>query len=355
MLSKQFNVILLCLLLLIACNNAEPQSASSLDNGSAKQVSDKKTKRLPVNFDRNNLSVSGVSSGAYMAQQLHFAHSDRFIGVGVVAGGPYHCANGSLAKALSRCAGSTDESLSVSSLVKSIREAAASGAIADPDNLVNDRVWGFHGTLDTTVGADVSALATELYRQFIGEDKVHYIDNVVANHHLPTEKNGHACEVSEAPYLGSCNLDVAGEILKHIYPDLQSSQPDRETAGKLHRLSRSDYGEVLRDNGLHDEFYLYVPNSCATGKKQCKLHLFLHGCAQSSEKIGTALIDKAGFHRWADANELVMLYPQIESSLTNPHGCWDWWGYSGPRYAYRDGAQIRGIMAIIDSADHGIH
>ena len=28
-------------------------------------------------------------------------------------------------------------------------------------------------------------------------------------------------------------------------------------------------------------------------------------------------------------------------SAVNPMGCWDWWGYTGPDYRWRDGAQMK--------------
>ena len=37
-------------------------------------------------------SVSGLSSGAYMAGQIQVAHSKDIVGAGIVAGGPYACA-----------------------------------------------------------------------------------------------------------------------------------------------------------------------------------------------------------------------------------------------------------------------
>src|SRR5260370_32466203 len=46
--------------------------------------------RFPV--DAAEVSVSGISSGAFMANQLHIAHSARIIGAGMVAGGPFGCA-----------------------------------------------------------------------------------------------------------------------------------------------------------------------------------------------------------------------------------------------------------------------
>ena len=46
----------------------------------------------PLNVDKTQISVSGLSSGAFMANQLGYAYSSTFMGVGVFAGGPYMCA-----------------------------------------------------------------------------------------------------------------------------------------------------------------------------------------------------------------------------------------------------------------------
>ena len=48
-------------------------------------------------------SISGLSSGAFMTVQLHLAHSSRFCGAGIVAGGPYRCAESFLCRGLSGC------------------------------------------------------------------------------------------------------------------------------------------------------------------------------------------------------------------------------------------------------------
>src|SRR5260370_21431949 len=46
--------------------------------------------RFPV--DPAQVSVSGISSGAFMANQLHIAHSAGIAGAGMIAGGLYGCA-----------------------------------------------------------------------------------------------------------------------------------------------------------------------------------------------------------------------------------------------------------------------
>ncbi len=44
------------------------------------------------NVEKNQNSISGLSSGAFMTVQLHLAHSSEFVGAGIIAGGPYRCA-----------------------------------------------------------------------------------------------------------------------------------------------------------------------------------------------------------------------------------------------------------------------
>ena len=49
-----------------------------------------------LGVDAGSTTVSGVSSGGYMAVQFHVAHSSVVAGVGALAAGPYYCARGSL-------------------------------------------------------------------------------------------------------------------------------------------------------------------------------------------------------------------------------------------------------------------
>src|SRR5690349_12491063 len=46
--------------------------------------------RYPV--DPRQVSVAGISSGAFMANQLHIAHSADIMGAALIAGGLYGCA-----------------------------------------------------------------------------------------------------------------------------------------------------------------------------------------------------------------------------------------------------------------------
>jgi poly(3-hydroxybutyrate) depolymerase len=53
--------------------------------------------------EASNVTVSGVSSGGYMAVQMHVAHSSFVKGAAAIAAGPYYCAQASLMTAQFNC------------------------------------------------------------------------------------------------------------------------------------------------------------------------------------------------------------------------------------------------------------
>jgi poly(3-hydroxybutyrate) depolymerase len=80
------------------------------------------------------------------------------------------------------------------------------------------------------------------------------------------------------------------------------------------------------------------------------LHVAFHGCGQGVGFVGRAFASGAGYNRWAAANRIVVLYPQAAPSRVapfNPQGCWDWWGYTGPDYAARNGAQLAAVRRMV--------
>lgn len=101
---------------------------------------------------------------------------------------------------------------------------------------------------------------------------------------------------------------------------------------------------------MADEAFVYVPQSCAKDAK-CKVHIALHGCVQSAAVVGDDFYADTGYNRWADTNDILVLYPQVNASTIpfNPQGCWDWFGYTGLNYAFKSGAQLTAIKAMVDT------
>ena len=84
----------------------------------------------------------------------------------------------------------------------------------------------------------------------------------------------------------------------------------------------------------------------------CKLLIAMHGCAQTIDDIGTDFISHTGLNEVAEANNIVVLYPQAIKSLispSNPEGCFDWWGYNEPNYYNNKGSQMQTIHNMVSS------
>jgi poly(3-hydroxybutyrate) depolymerase len=297
----------------------------------------------PLGIDRARVTVSGLSAGGQMAHQLHIAYSDLFSGAGMLAGGPHGCAAGSVATAMTRCMGKVDGELPVDEMAAEIRSAAADGRVAPIESLADDRIWLFHGTLDSVVASEVSNALAELYTGLVPEEQIKYVNDMEAEHHFPTKDQGSDCTTSASPFLGRCDYDAAGELLGHLYPGL--TKPQSEASVDLTETALPGAG----DAGLSETAWLFVPPECREEGASCALHLVLHGCAQSALKVGTAFIEGSGYLPWAEANGIVLAFPQVEPSPLNPFACWDWWGYTGPGYLWRGGAQMAVLTEWISS------
>jgi len=293
-----------------------------------------------LDIDPDRVTVSGISSGAQMATQLHIAYSDLFSGAALLSGGPYNCAANSLMIAMKRCMTSEEAPAAAAAYADGIRAAAEKGLVADPANLADDRVWLFRGTKDSKISGPVHWAAADLYAEFIPEEQILRVDDVEAEHVFPAKGRGSSCDEIVPPFVGDCDYDGAGELLSFLYPGL--SAPEDTELTSLVEVDLPGAG----DAELMDTAYLYVPSSCADGASSCALHVVLHGCAQSAEVLGTDFIETSGYLPWAESNGIVLAFPQVEKSMVapmNPHGCWDWWGYTGDDYARRSGKQ----MAVI--------
>jgi len=312
-------IAITCLLLAVSLCAVSPRIAVSSDT---------------LKIDPEQVTVSGMSAGAQMAHQLHIAYPEVFSGAALLAGGPFGCAEGSLATAMARCMAKVDEKLPVEQFVAGANAAAQAGELGDLALLGNDPVWVFHGTLDSIVAAEQSEATVDLYKG-LGVENIRYVNDIEAAHTFPTLDNGNACDVVASPFVSACNYDAAGESLQFLYGDLKTPASELETELKEVALANAPAA------GLLETAFVFAPAACSDGEKACKAQMVLHGCNQSSAQVGTDMIRQSGYLQWAEANDIVLAFPQVAVGATNPYACWDWWGYTGEAYRWRDGAQMK--------------
>ena len=161
------------------------------------------------------------------------------------------------------------------------------------------------------------------YARYLDAADIEYVTDIDAGHGLATNDGTVSCGATRAPYLNDCGYDTAGALLNHLHG-----------------------GDLTRPG------FVYVPHACRQGAA-CRLHVALHGCRQSAQSLGDDFAMLSGYNSWAEANRIVVLYPQARPTASwwpgrsNPRGCWDWWGYTSDRYYGRRAPQIEAIASMV--------
>ncbi len=311
--------------------------------------------------DLSKTSVSGLSSGGYMAGQFQVAYSKTVIGAGIVAAGPFGCAKSEGADAFpfypaalalnfaQANGGCMADSLSAFGVLDSQRllkiatTLAQEGKIDPLENLKRSKVYLYSGESDRIVSAAVVRAARDFYLAAgVPPENVEFVSGRPGGHAFSTDGEGGACEKSDPPYVNDCRYDQAGEILRFIYGAL--APKGKAQAADFKPFDQSAYapsGASLAHEGV-----VYTPPDCrAEGK--CRVHVVFHGCMQTRAEAGDAVIRGSGFADWAATNRIVVLFPQVAPSTLNPKSCWDWWGYTGLDYLSKDAPQMKAVAGML--------
>lgn len=362
------------------------------------------TSPLPRGAQIDQVTVSGISSGAAMALQYAVAHSASVNGVAAIAGPSWACAKGFVSTAINDCMCGRQP---VPSALPLARELARSGAI---DPLVNGRPQAlnrgfiFHSPLDATVVASTGQASANFLASFIGAPPV--VDNGNAGdgsnragHGIISPGGSDRCEAGpkDRSFVRQCGQDDNARDLFHaLFPGVA-----QDPAKRLAQVSATDIqafdqrpfirevtrsGEYIAPDTLAFFFYptrserrqrldlattgyFHVPPSCQAAGARCGLHIAFHGCKQQVREFALT----TGYVHWAEQHKQIILFPAIDQGGSpvseacssgavnkvvdstwyqpNPNGCWDWWGYldgaERTRHLTRNGLQMRVIEQMV--------
>ena len=314
-----------------------------------------------LNVDTTKISISGLSSGAFMANQMGYAYASTFMGVGVFAGGPYMCAGHSNYTACMYNATISASQLSTMQSDITSWSGTSNDAVA---NVANQKVFLWVGSSDTTVGPNpMAGVKTQYTNNGVTAANLSFNQLSGAAHTFPTDFAGsgdNACGTAASPYISNCSYDGAGAMLKQFYGTL-NARNNAPASGNYVQFDQTPY--TAGNPGMAATGWIYVPANCASGA-QCKLHVALHGCLQNYATVGADFIQNTGYTRWADTNSIIVLFPQTQvdntshstsasGSLANPNGCWDWIGWYGTNFARKAGTQMVALKAMVDHVASG--
>lgn len=344
-------------------------AAALLALGAGDALADTTVALPSVGAASGQASAVGVSSGGYMAIQLAVAWPERFVGLGVLAAGPWGCAQGSLSLALNQCMEVRRGAPSLDTLALRHERYQQAGEVGASAALGQLRAFVWHGQADDVVDPALGhALAEQLTAWLDSPEQLRVETRPATGHgwpmRLPDDYMADPqalgdCRQGGGSHLLACDDDVAGRLLDWLYPgraDVAESATEdvAEGAAESHaeaaRLLAFDQREFGAP-GLAEVGYVFVPKACEKGG--CPVTLALHGCQMGADAIDDLFIRYSGLNRWAVAHDQIVLYPQADATLTNPQGCWDWWGFAespwqaNPLHDSREGVQVQALMAML--------
>jgi len=326
-------------------------------------------------------SISGLSSGAFMTVQMHIAHSADFIGAGVIAGGPYRaaqtfhaaptatvsCILNAFYVAMTPMTQSTAPN--VDKLVRLARETPDIDALS---NLSDHKLYVFTGKSDQVVNQYAVRTTHEFYRALgVADENILFVSDVDAGHSIITNNpEDSPLSANQPPYINYGGFVQSHDILDHIYG--KRNAPAAQVLGELVRFRQAEFLSCDLDRASMAEFgYAYIPSNVARSGKALGVHIALHGCKQgyafvdyvngradieNQPPYGNRYITTTGYLEWAEANDLIVLFPQADGGdnnvVQNPDGCWDWWGYTAedlenPDFYSQEAIQIKAIHGMM--------
>lgn len=289
---------------------------------------------LPLITSARSLTISGISSGGFMASQMATIYSDQFTGVATVAGGVFFCAENVFQKNLADYGTSAyfnygintegifkvidplkvnpvPAGLSAPNYIEPLKsnplyqamgvcmqrpekahqaedtknpgamdlgflnDFANQGLIADTSNISQQRVLIYQGSNDRTVNPGMADKVQEFYSRLgVGESELQMVSSS-GNHNFPTDRDdGTACSEARPPYVANCKMDLAGQVLNHLLDRPLVRAKYNES--NLHIIAQADAPNSLATYG-----YLYANAFCLNNPSACDVHVALHGCKMS--------------------------------------------------------------------------
>lgn len=326
------------------------------------------TSPLPRGAQIDQVTVSGISSGAAMALQYAVAHSASVNGVAAIAGPSWACAKGFVSTAINDCMCGRQP---VPSALPLARELARSGAI---DPLVNGRPQAlnrgfiFHSPLDATVVASTGQASANFLASFIGAPPV--VDNGNAGdgsnragHGIISPGGSDRCEAGpkDRSFVRQCGQDDNARDLFHaLFPGVAQDPAKRLAQVSATDIQAFDQRPFIREVTRSGEYI--APDTLA--------FFFYPTRSERRQRLDLAT---TGYVHWAEQHKQIILFPAIDQGGSpvseacssgavnkvvdsawyqpNPNGCWDWWGYldgaERTRHLTRNGLQMRVIEQMV--------
>ncbi|CAG7660790.1 unnamed protein product [Allacma fusca] len=320
----------------------------------------------PWRIRDNSVTLSGFSSGGTFAQQMQFSYPSLFSGIAVFSHTYYRCGPGNgIQKDYDDACTKLDnppasQLYDPNMALNDIQRFYEQRLIGNPAFLQNKKLYVFTGLRNFLFTPEMSLNILKLYEPMI-QNSLNIRTRVMdAELLLPSDSYGGKCTDASAntDYIGNCGFSGALESLQFLLgPSIK--RPGNERLEPLQTFNQREFF-IPERHDMDDVGFVYVPKACKLSNPgrdrpgfggsrpaECYLHFYFHGCFSGRDFLGMNHTVNSGFLQVAEANNIIMVFPQSVKSPENDIGCWDTYGFTGKDFATRKGAQVQVVHKML--------
>lgn len=182
------------------------------------------------------------------------------------------------------------------------------------------------------------------------------LEQVDGNHGTPyeCEEGSESDEACMGTLVNNMLFYLLTNLKEGAIDESEWEEPDSDWAedGTLRAFWQKKYDDswFWTASSLSPLGHVFIPDQCTDEDAECKLHIWLHGCMGSNREGD--IFEYGGvvnpMNQYAVANDLIIVYPDVQPSWSNIGGCWDSTGYSSKNYQTKDSPQATYLKNIIE-------
>ena len=247
-----------------------------------------------LQLDKTQTTVSGLSSGGYMAVQLHVAFPRCLPRGGRGGGRAVLCAEGSVANATGRCMASPCDAFPPARWWH--HQHLGKPGVVDPVSPAKLQVYLFSGSVDSVVKTGAMDALKTLHNSFVPAANVVYKrtsrPSTPGDRRLRQRLLGQGARPTSTTATSTWLNCHAGSTCTG-----RSTRAARSPARE--QLCREFKAKQLHQQPRHGQQWLGLHAAGLPGGATCRLHVALHGCKQNVSDVRQQFVRNTGFNRWA--------------------------------------------------------
>lgn len=160
--------------------------------------------------------------------------------------------------------------------------------------------------------------------------------------------------------VNNCGYDLTGAMLRSFFGTTVRPRTKAPLSSGLWWVEQWKYLPAAAGDPRNSTMLrwapVYVPRACASRLDECRVHVNYHGCTSNPRSSSMAdwyerllWLRNIDLNEYAEANELIVVYPQAAGSEDIGEGCFNWASYEDdPLFDTRLGVQLNTVQNLLD-------